>query len=269
MTGDFERWLKERELEAKSMRGFNPPQPQRASVESDVLVPVLQSLAIGTVGGLAAGTLTVLVGFGQPGWARWMLAGKVCAGGFVFALAGCTTVFILDHHRVSVVEPIKMAWERIWAAMGAARPRPEDEPTPLVLRGYAKEIPANVAHEIKSIEPDVDPKVKEMYDFITSMWPTDDVTQANCKDRGWSRKYWDKYIGGQRTKRGLESGRGILDRAGVVRKDGGKWVIVAPLNEALAINDDLLRYAEAKARLVSLSPTLPKSVTAGKSTGVT
>ena len=89
MTNEYQRWLREQEIEQAAMRGVQAPPQQRATIESDVAVPTLQALVIGTVGGLAAGTATLLVGFGVQGWGRLWLSGKVCGGGFVFVLAGC------------------------------------------------------------------------------------------------------------------------------------------------------------------------------------
>ena len=251
MTNDYRNWLREREIDNAALRGVHLPQPRESTLKGDVAVPALQAVVIGlALDGVVTGILLICDIEWAQAW-RWGAGIGLCAFGLT------VVVFIVNHHGANVVDPIKLAYKRFEQAKPTERPQPEDEPW-RVIRGFGgpKAIPARVHTEVKSIEPAVNPEIKEMHDFITTMWPTGDITQANCQRRRWSRKYWDKYIGGKRTKRGQESGRGLLDRAGVIRKDGGKWVIAVPLNEALAINDELLSYAQAKAEMVKLSPTL-------------
>ena len=121
---DFDRWRLERQIDRDAARAVRTPQPQRSTVESDVLVPLLQGAALGVVGGLSAGTLTALIGFGRVGWDRVGLAATVGGGGFVFVLAGATVKLIFDHHTAAIVDPIRMAWERLLLATSARRAPP-------------------------------------------------------------------------------------------------------------------------------------------------
>ena len=135
MTNAYQEWQREREAELQALRGIRSPQPQRASLEADVIVPLLQGTAIAVVGGLALGTGSVLVGFGLQGWARWAMAGQVGGGAFVFILAGSVVKLVLDHHR-STRDPYTLAQRRIEAARdsGRARPDPDDDPPYVIIR---------------------------------------------------------------------------------------------------------------------------------------
>jgi hypothetical protein len=253
MTNEYQRWLREREIEQAAVRGVQAPPQQRATIESDVAVPTLQALAIGAVGGLAAGTVTLLVSFGSQGWGRLWLAGQVCAGGFVFVLTGCTVAFVLEHRRW-IREPLDILWERLQAALSVAHGRPDDvdDPSYVVVRGHTPAmLPETIDHEVKTIEPPVDRETKRLYDFIIRVWPTGKISRRHCGSLGFSRKTWEKYVGGQRGKAGQESGRGLLDRAGVVAKGPNGWEIVATLEAALQVTDKLAEYAAAKAQLVA------------------
>ena len=259
MTNAYQEWQRERESELAALRGISSPQPQRASLESDVIVPVLQALAIALVGGLALGTGAVLIGFGQHGWARWAMAGQVAGGAFVFILAGAVVKLIVDHHA-STRDPYIQAQKRIDAAKdkGSARPDPDAEPNYVIMRAPARPaLAATLDHEIETVIPQTDPATEQLYRFIVDAWRADDVTQSGCMGRGWRRRDWDRMVGGSRRRADLgnESGRGLLDRAGLVRKDGGKWEIVASLDQALTITDDLASYAEARASVVKLDKT--------------
>ena len=231
------------------MERFDDP---KLTTESDVVVPLMQAAAVATSGGLGGGIMTLLLAplAGVHGLALWSLAGRIAAGVFALALMTCTASFILAHRR-RVTEPLDILWQRL-----APPVPPEPEPRWIVRNPAhaARAIPARLASEAKPLEPDAPAEIKDLYKFITTMWPTGDISQANCARMGFSRKYWDRYIGGSRRKRdaGKESARGLLDRAGVVRKDGNKWVIAATLEEALSVNDLLREYAGRKAQMVRL-----------------
>jgi hypothetical protein len=71
---EYERWLRDRELQQAAMGRVNPPAQRPATVEGDVLAPTLQALAVGICGGLVAGTVVLLFGFRSSGWTRLALA---------------------------------------------------------------------------------------------------------------------------------------------------------------------------------------------------
>ena len=249
---NYEQWLRERRLEQDAVRGLHAPTPQRATIEGDVLVPTLQALAIGGAVGLAVGVGVLLFApavFDLHGGDLWAWAGRVAAGGFVFTLAGAVVRFILDNRRV-VTEPLDLLWERL--ALATPSPPPDQDEKWRVIRPRTPQLEATVDHEVKSIEPDVDPDIKRLYNFITRVWPGGNVSRSACNSLGFSRKTWEKMVGGQRGKAGLESGRGILDRAGCVRKTSAGWEIAATLEQALTFNDELSKYAQAKSQLVQL-----------------
>ena len=226
---------------------------QRSTIESDVIVPVLQALAIGVVGGLALGTGTMLIGFGRAGWARLGLAATVGSAGTVFVLAMATIRMVLDHHAASVVDPLRMAWERLLLAMDRHHARSDDEePAYVITRGYTPNaLPATVDHQVRAITPQVDRATERLYEFIIGTWPKGpSVSRRQCAREGFSRKTWERYVGGMRGMEGQESGRGLLDRAGVVESTSSGWTICAPLGDALSITGPLQAYAEAKASIV-------------------
>jgi len=218
-----------------------------------VLWPLCGGLMLGAVLGLAAGGLAKLGGKTWPAAAQ--VGGRVAlvvlaattAGVFLYALlgwAGPARLARLQQPRIEkVVEEREEEEEPPWVVQ---RPWRRLHPAP--------QIPARLQIEAASIEPPVRREIRELYRFIITMWPTGDITQANCRAKGFTRRYWDRYIGGSRaeSKLGTESGRGILDRAGVIRKDGNTWVIAAPLDVALQINEELWEYAQARARMVRL-----------------
>lgn len=247
MTDEYRTWLRERELEQRGLRDTYPIRPRASTIKGDVAVPTLQAFAIGSALATVIAGLLSIIGTSWQASLRWG------AGAGLFAFGVAIVVFILQHRAV-LIDPMRMAWEKLDLAR-MVKPRPTDEwQAPMVLNPY-QVLPAGgtLDTQIKSIEPDAPEKIKELCEFIATMWPVGDVTQAACREKGFTRKYWDRYVGGSRRRRdvGKESARGILDRAGVVHKDGNKWAICAPLNEALAINDGLLAYANAKAKMVT------------------
>ena len=252
MSNAYKEWLQEREMESAALRGVHAPQPQKPTIESDVLVPLLQGAAIALASSLASGTAVLLFGFGRRGWALWELSGQVAGGAFVFLLCGCVVKFVLDHHR-STRDPYDLARERVEAARGSrARPDPEeDDPPYVIMRPARPALPATVNQVVESIEPAVDPATRRLYEFVIRTWPGGpSISRRKCADLGFSRKTWEKYVGGQRGREGQESGRGLLARAGAVRQGANGWEIVTPLSDALAITDALKAYAESKAALV-------------------
>jgi hypothetical protein len=217
-----------------------------------VLWPLCGGLMMGAVLGVAIGGLQLLGG--KPvedalrtggRWALIVLA-VTTVGVFVYALlgwAGPARLARLKQPRVEEVLEVQEQEEAPWIVQ---RPFKRLNPAP--------QLPAKLQVAAKSIEPPVRREITDLYRFITTMWPTNDITQANCRQHGFTRRYWDRFIGGSRAERdlGKESARGLLDRAGVIRKDGNAWVICAPLDQALQISDELWQYAQARARMIRL-----------------
>lgn len=230
-----------------------PLHPQRMSIESDVWVPLLQALCIAIAVALVAFALTLwLADEHLTGWARFGRAGLWFAGTFVGAFAATIVTFI-SQHRAQMVEPLGMLRDLIDAMLPGKN---EDLPEPqyMVIRPRSNRplLPATLDQEVRPVEPQVDPDSKELYDFITRIWPTGKVTREHCNMYGFTRAVWEKLVGGRRGYEGQESGRGVLDRAGVVRQTAAGWEICAPMNEALTITAPLEAYAQAKAQLVQL-----------------
>lgn len=134
--------------------------------------------------------------------------------------------------------------------------RPEEPRPPLVIRGYGEPpmLPAGMSAdmEIDPLVQDAPPELMEMYNFITCLWPTGDISRNNARKHGFDRTVWERLVGGVRGQEDRESGRGILDRAGIVTRTGQGWKIAASLDQAYAINADLLAYAQARAEIVEI-----------------
>jgi hypothetical protein len=168
---------------------------------------------------------------------------------FVFLLLACVLAFVLQHRR-TVKDPLDLLWKRLDLAQGSSQPPPEQEPSYVVVRPHMPQLVPSLDHEVKEIGPVKDPATEQLYRFITRVWPTGKVTRRHCGELGFSRKTWEKYVGGVRGQEGQESGRGLLARAGVVAKGPNGWEIVAPLDAALRVTDALASYADENAQLV-------------------
>jgi len=218
-----------------------------------VLWPLCGGLMLGAVLGVAAGGLQLLGG--KP----WRDAAQT-GGRVALVVLAATTVGVFLYALLGWAGPARLARLQQPRVEQIAEQREEEEEPPWVVQRPWKrlnpvpQLPARLQIEARSIEPPARREIRELYRFIITMWPTGDITQANCRAKGFTRRYWDRYIGGSRaeSKLGTESGRGILDRAGVIRKSGGAWVIAAPLDQALQINDELWAYAQARAKMVRL-----------------
>jgi hypothetical protein len=255
---DFQAWKAQRDGEMQASK-VATPSPQRATLEGDVVVPMAQALGIAVVSALALGGALLLFGpvvADLHGGVLWSWAGRLAGGAFLVFLAGCTISFIRGHRRV-ITEPLDLLWKRLDLAMPADMPEPAPR-DPLIVRGYVQRgtpllVEGELAHNIKSIEPDVSPDVRELFDFVTKIWPTGNVSRDHCMALGFPRATWEKMVGGVRGRRaGTESGRGLLDRAGCVAQTASGWEIAASLQDVYGINDELQAYAEARAHLVRL-----------------
>ncbi len=235
---EFERWQEERRY-AERAGAVHIPSPARPSVHADVLVPALQAAVVGLA--IAIGATGLLLLF-RVAWAlawRWG-AGLGLGSGVLSVIA-----FVLQH-RLAYIGPVKLAFDR---ADGAKAPRAverEEEPW----RVIRPALPATIEHQVRAIEPEADPEIRELYEFITRIWPTRDVSRENCRKLGYGRAQWERWIGGQRGRLGQESAKGLLARAGVVGKRRGGWEIVVPMGAALAWNDELRAYAKARRAMV-------------------
>ena len=213
--------------------------------------PLLAGLGLATVLSVSVGGVVLIASRGD-----WQLAGKVL-GTIWFAVLGAATMIVFVYAAREWAGPRRA--ERIERTRQEVVEVVRDEvepPAPIIIRGFPSPplLPATVDHTIESLAPAADPEIDHLYRFVLDAWQHDDVTQAGCMSRGWRRKDWDKFVGGSRRRSdvGKESARGLLDRAGIIRKDGSGWTICATLEQALSINDDLNRYANARAQLVRL-----------------
>jgi hypothetical protein len=212
--------------------------------------PLLAGLGLAAVTAICVGGL-----FGM--WARSLASAGMAAGVAFFTTWGLSTLVVFIYAARSWGGPL--ALERMKQPVQVVtRAEPERaERPPMVIRGYGQPplIEASLESNIRAMEPDASKDVRGLYKFITAMWPTGSITQADCLGKGFSRRDWDRYIGGSRRKgdAGKDSARGWLDRAGVIAKEGNEWKIGASLEEALKINDDLLRYATSLSKVVRLT----------------
>ncbi len=77
--------------------------PQRATIDGDVLVPLLQALSLGFALGLAAGTLVLLLGGPMAdlrGGELWSWAGRIAGGAAAVTLAVALVRFIAEHRAL-------------------------------------------------------------------------------------------------------------------------------------------------------------------------
>jgi len=211
----------------------------------------------------------------------WPLAGGL---GMAMVLAACAGGLALLHSRDLGVAGRWLAWTFfiVWGAVtvlvfayaawgwGGPRrieklrqtvieelvevPTQQEKKPPIVIHG--KGVPALLGSglnvDVEGIEPAVDPEIEELYRFIVGVWPGGSVSREACRELGFGRATWERLVGGQRGKEGMESGRGLLDRAGCVRSTSSGWEICATLEEALGINRALRAYAEGKAEMVRI-----------------
>jgi len=218
--------------------------------------PLLAGLGLAVVLSLSLAGVVGLVARSLASAAIW--------GAFAFFIVwGLSTLVVFWYAARSWAGPLGLAKATQPVIERYIDNRPIEPPTPMIVRGYNTPplIEAELASSIKTLEPDVKPEIKELYDVITRLWPGGDISQERVCSL-FSRKVYDRHIGGSRRKgdAGTESGRGLLDRAGVIAKDGGgHWAIAASLADALSINDDLLEYAQARSQIVKISDKTDKT----------
>ena len=240
---EFDRWLAEQKLHSERQHEAQMPQVPKLTVASDVGVPLLQALAVGGVSAVCGGGLVGLI------WHTWPGA-LTCAGIFgLGSFALCTVGFILEHRSV-YTGPIRLAFLKFNASQPETPPTVETDWK--TIHPYHKPIPllpdAIMEHSSPAFadgEPETDDETRLLYDFVSIVWPTGKVSREHCRQLGYTRSTWEHYVGGVRGKTG-ESARGLLDRAGVVRKtSAGDWEINAPVGAALGWNKELRAYAKA------------------------
>lgn len=213
--------------------------------------PLLAGLGLASVLAVSAGGVVLIASRGN-----WQISGTVL-GVVWFVVLGLATMIVFVYAAKEWAGPRRQERiERTRQDVIEVLPEEIEPPPPMIVRGFSPRalLPATVDHTIESLAPAVDPEIDHLYRFILDAWQYGDVTQAGCMGRGWRRKDWDKFIGGSRRRAdaGKESARGLLDRAGIIRKDGNSWVTCATLEQALSINDDLRAYANARAQLIVL-----------------
>jgi hypothetical protein len=216
--------------------------------------PILAGLGLATVLAVSIGGVSLIV-------SRDWQASSTIAGVVWFVALGLVTVFVFLYAMQEWAGPRQAErQERLRQEVIEIIPDDLERPPAMVLRPLSRRpmLPApSFDHTIETITPAVDPEIDHLYRFVIDAWQHNDVTQSGCMARGWRRKDWDKFIGGSRRRAdlGKESRRGLLDRAGIVVKDGNKWTTCATLEQALSINDELHRYASEKSKMVVLGKT--------------
>lgn len=213
-----------------------------------VVWPVTGGLLVGIMMAIGVGGLVGLLS------RNWVAGGGWMAGTF-FVVCPTVTLLTFLYAARGWGGPLRLERARQDAGYESVEViEPEDERPAMVIRPYMPALPDGLTHQIRSLEPKADHETMALYQYISKMWPLGTVTQTASLQAGFRRKDWDKYVGGSRRKKavGTESGRGILDRAGVVRKDGGSWVICAPLDKVFKVTPELEQYAAAKAEIVRL-----------------
>lgn len=229
--------------------------------------PLLSGLGLASALAVSVGGVVLIASAGD-----WQLSGTV-AGVVWFVVLGLATVTVFLYAAREWAGPRRQERiEKTRQEVIEVEPDDLEPPPPMILRGFSPQalLPATLDLTTESITPAVDPEIDHLYRFILDAWQYGDVTQAGCMARGWRRKDWDKFVGGSRRRSdaGKESARGLLDRAGIIRKDGNSWVTCATLEQAFSINDDLKAYASARAQLIRLDKTDKTSqVTPGAVTG--
>lgn len=217
--------------------------------------PLLGGLMLSSVLALCVGGTRLLAGRGwmaagqAAGWVFFVVLGAATVGVFLYAMLGWAGPRRIERMRQEVV--VEERPDRLGENLSGQGEEPWR-----VLRGRpalaARSGEVMVEHQVASVEPTVRTEIREMYDLIVRAWPTGNVARDHCMGMGISRSSWQRLVGGARRKRGLESDRGLLDRAGVVRQERQGWAPCATLEEALRINEELWEYAREKASLVKL-----------------
>jgi len=218
-------------------------QYRQRSVEHDIKVPALWALV--TAAGVTIGAAPLVYAFEKPWY--WSPAAGFYAGLALWILIGVVEWFDREQ-RIESEEYTDQEDEK------KPEPPKPDRP-PVIVNPYHGNRYATTPSQPREV--DAPPEVQELYRFITTMWPTGDVTQDNCRRHGFGRGVWDHMIGGSRNPRhkGTESARGVLDRAGVIEKQGNVWKIAANLDDTLACFPMVRAYAETRTQTVILSPT--------------
>lgn len=241
MSTNAQPWTDRREDDSARPERIHPA--AKLTFQNDVVVPLAQALAIGLATFVAV--LVILLLFRVP-WSaawRWGL-------GFGIVLFGLSAGVFINEHREVFISPTRLAWAQFNAAHPQPKPEPADtEPWRVINphNGPARPLlPDRVESQAAGILPPADPEVEMLYDFVSTVWPTGNISREHCRALGFTRSTWEKFVGGIRGREGLESGRGLLDRAHVVRKtSSGDWEICAPMGAALGWNRELREYAKA------------------------
>jgi len=253
MDTEYRRWLDERKHQTDVARGFRTPPPDRPSIATAVGIPVLQSVAIGGALALLFGVLPALFGTSA------IVALKLAVGGFTVGTAGTAVVFVVQERGIRLA-PTNLAWRRLWLAEPQTEPPEPDDAEPWrVIRPYlAGRAPQMITakattmeQDVRDIEPDVRPEIRELYEFVCQNW-NQNISRAECRKRGWTRRRWERYVGGKRGQTG-ESAKGFLARANVVEMDGGNgwaWRADVTLADVFSIVPELAEYADARAKMV-------------------
>jgi len=254
MDANYRRWERTEERRERTARAGGTPRHEREPhpLLTAVVAPVLQALAVGVCAALLVGGLTAL--FGTP----LALAAKLATAGLLVGTGGTGLLFVFQERQVRIA-PMRQAWHRLALAEPTPPPEPDDAEPWRVIRPYGGRrepamLTATVNAEAQTLEPDVRPAIRQLYQFICDSWDggTGNLSRAACRKRGYTRAVWERLVAGVRGKSG-ESARGILDRGGVVEMDadGWRWRDGVTLADVFSITDELREYSEKRAALVT------------------
>lgn len=243
---EFQQWREEQKHRDQAARGIQAPASPAQTITSAVAVPALQAGLVGVAIAVLGGGLALLFGAG------WLLAGKVAIGAWLVGTSGSTVYFVLQERAIHITPALAI---RAKMALAEPAPMPEPEDVWRTIRPYHPRLAATVAEQtVAAIEPETDSATRELHQFICDTWDggQGNLSRAACRQRGHQRAEWERLVGGRRHRAGSESGRGILDRAGVIEQmsSGWQWRAGVTLQDVFNITPELARYADARARMV-------------------
>lgn len=239
--------------------------------------PVLAGLALAVVLAVSVGGIVAVLSRGD-----WRIAGTT-AGMVFFTVLGLATLTIfwyaahefagprraerIERTRqiVEYIEPAPLEPEVRFIPM-RGRPPALNTPTPQLpsrssgvraaIGHLADRLTATATvHELatRTLEPDAPSWVREFYDTLIRVWPTQSLSRRTFESLwpgGKGKRLWRKYVNGTGSR---QSQKGIWDTWGIVANTGkrGSWEWTQTLDVIFALDADLHAYATAKANMHS------------------